>query len=461
MQQKNEKNIYDVIKRMQVLEEKLRQFSASLVTPLNELANTATILEQVALESEKDGDIEALKIIIQHLIPLYNDLDEIFSQLCSTVDNAVIHREIGKRLQEQSKNCCTLPQLVHIVADITANTGDYILGRSTRKLVECVGNNIINWDIRHVTNCVDEGYIEACNQSKGIIIGGGGLLVRDTNENQISGWTWPCPTELLKQIQVPIYVMGVGYNRFRGQAEFDECFKESINVLVEKSTFFGLRNHGSIRAVRAYLREDLREKVKFHPCPTTVLAKMSSLPKRENIEKYIAVNCAFDRLEQRYGEKFEEILIEIARVVKELSNNYKIKIYVQCAGDENFAKAMDIVGGEYEIVILTKNMTEEEYLHYYTEPELVLAMRGHAQMIPFGCKTPVVSIISHDKLAWFLEDIEHPEWGVDVRDAEFEQKLLEKSLYMLEHREEVCAQIEEAQDKLWAVMQENLKCIEL
>ena len=80
-------------------------------------------------------------------------------------------------------------------------------------------------------------------------------------------------------------------------------------------------------------------------------------------------------------------------------------------------------------------------------------------MIPFGCKTPVVSIISHDKLAWFLEDIEHPEWGVDVRDPELEQKLLEKSLYMLEHRAEICAQIEEAQDKLWAIMQENLKSI--
>ena len=77
----------------------------------------------------------------------------------------------------------------------------------------------------------------------------------------------------------------------------------------------------------------------------------------------------------------------------------------------------------YERIELTREMDEEEFLNYYVQPELMIAMRGHAQMIPFGCKTPVISLISHDKLKWFLEDIEHPEWGIEVLDNEFEEKL--------------------------------------
>ena len=122
---------------------------------------------------------------------------------------------------------------------------------------------------------------------------------------------------------------------------------------------------------------------------------------------------------------------------------------------------LDAAGVLYENIILNKEMDADEYLNYFTAPELVLAVRGHAQMIPFGCKTPVVSIISHDKLKWFLEDIEHPEWGVDVLDAQFEKKLLECSLYMLENREQIRAEITEAQDKLWDIMQENLKNINI
>jgi hypothetical protein len=42
-------------------------------------------------------------------------------------------------------------------------------------------------------------------------------------------------------------------------------------------------------------------------------------------------------------------------------------------------------------------------------------MRGHAGMIPFGCGTPIISLVSHPKMAYFLADIERPEWGVRPR----------------------------------------------
>ena len=86
-------------------------------------------------------------------------------------------------------------------------------------------------------------------------------------------------------------------------------------------------------------------------------------------------------------------------------------------------------------------------------------MRGHAQMIPFGCKTPIISIISHNKLAWFLEDISHKEWGVDVLDPNFEKLLLSKSLEAYNDYENRISDISIQQDILWSITQENMNTI--
>ena len=80
-------------------------------------------------------------------------------------------------------------------------------------------------------------------------------------------------------------------------------------------------------------------------------------------------------------------------------------------------------------------------------------------MIPFGCLTPTVSIISHNKLKWFLEDIGHEEWGVDIQENQFEQKLLCCCEKMLAQPDEIRRQIEQAQEKLWKVTCDNLEKI--
>ena len=69
-----------------------------------------------------------------------------------------------------------------------------------------------------------------------------------------------------------------------------------------------------------------------------------------------------------------------------------------------------------------------QIVHEYSKPRLVIGMRGHAQLIPFGCNTPILSIISHDKMQYFLDDIHHPEWGVDVKDEKFGTKLYNKAV---------------------------------
>jgi hypothetical protein len=65
----------------------------------------------------------------------------------------------------------------------------------------------------------------------------------------------------LREIQVPLALFAVGYNRFRGQKDFDPIFTDHLRLLAEKCVYIGLRNHGSIEAVKNYLPQDLHQKV--------------------------------------------------------------------------------------------------------------------------------------------------------------------------------------------------------
>ena len=50
-------------------------------------------------------------------------------------------------------------------------------------------------------------------------------------------------------------------------------------------------------------------------------------------------------------------------------------------------------------------------------------MRGHSQMIPFGLCKNIISIISHDKMKYFLEDNNLVDYGVDLDEPEVFENL--------------------------------------
>lgn len=112
--------------------------------------------------------------------------------------------------------------------------------------------------------------IEQINKFDFSILGGGGLFLKDTVHNSKSGWQWQCSYANLLNLRKPLVLFAIGNNRFIKQEDFDEIFVKHLNKTVEKSIFVGLRNRGSIETIKPYLREDLREKLTYQPCPTTI-----------------------------------------------------------------------------------------------------------------------------------------------------------------------------------------------
>ena len=354
--------------------------------------------------------------------------------------------------------------LAHFGLHKPGNAGDTLLFLAVRKLFDQT-NGSYYWNLEQLWDEITDKTIKRLNKkSKGIVIGGGGLLLKDTNPNQKSGWQWSCSIEQLKQIEVPIIVFAIGYNRFRGQNDFDPVFQEHIQETVRRSIFFGLRNHGSIRSLKPYLDSSLVQKLNFQPCPTTLLSYL--YPEKvdncfEDGKRQLTLNMSFDRRQLRFGIREDEILTSIARAMKwAMQEGWEINLAIHCPGDNNIEPWLIQEQVMFRKVELG-GKPAQEVLDFYSKMPLTIGMRGHSQMIPFGMGNAIISLISHDKLAYFLEDINHTEWGIDLKSQDIEEQLVEKIKFIDEQRSMVKMQIINAQKILWNTTVQNIEMIKI
>ncbi len=350
-------------------------------------------------------------------------------------------------------------KFAHVAMFSHSNAGDTLLPVMLRDVFDLeLGES--KWTKFHVHQPVKNRQIKSFNGKDAVIIGGGGLFLKDTNPNNLSGWQWSCSKDMLRRIQVPIILFAVGYNRFRGQADFDPLFSEHLNLLAERSPFIGLRNRGSLDKIKDYLDEKHYKKLFFQPCMTTLAAPMykENGIRHPDDPPFISLNVAFDRSRSRFGEKIGESLSKLAKGCRALTQLAPLYYFSHTPGDEHFLPFLDSFQVDYKLVKLY-NCPPREVLDWYRQPLLSLGMRGHAQLIPFGCGRPILSLISHNKLRYFLEDIDCTDWGVEVSDENLETLLPEKVKYILENLPENEKRVLQRQDELWEITQNNLRFI--
>ncbi|MEY9210635.1 polysaccharide pyruvyl transferase family protein [Thermobifida halotolerans] len=350
-------------------------------------------------------------------------------------------------------------QLAHVAfyMDDQGNAGDKVLPESVR-LVFDADASPRRWHSVHAHRLFDEPLLEEVNARRGLVIGGGGLFIPDTSPNGNSRWQWNVPDETLERITVPVVVFAVGYNVFDGQSYAHRRFVESLRLLVRGSVFFGLRNHGSIERVRALLPADLAERVVYQPCPTTVARNLVA-GWQEPVERAetVLLNCAYDRSGLRFGHDYGHFLKEMADAVTALRERADVRYAAHIASDEKFVFDLRREHGISLPVVPMYDMSNAEIWAAYTDCRLVVGMRGHAGMIPFGCGTPIISLISHPKLAYFLDDIGRPDWGVSIHDRRLGAVLTERATAVLDDHRAMVDDVAKCQQKLWTITQNNLE----
>jgi len=362
------------------------------------------------------------------------------------------HRPVSLRAQPLPRNAPRLVQVAHF----HQNAGDALLPIALRDLFSTVYGPV-DWRGQHVARVVDEGSRRSFASARGIVVGGGGLFLRDTNPNSLSGWQWSCSVDSLRALPVPVVLFAVGYNRFRGQPDFEPVFSEHLTELAQRAPFLGMRNGGSVRAVRQYLPPELHDQVRFQPCPTTLCSRIYPTMTRRSsrVAPFVALNCAFDRRDLRFGDDEHRVLDGIAGAIAALHQVVEVKVFAHHPSDEQVLPALARHGVRAEVVRLYE-VPGDVVLRNYSNALFSIGMRGHAQLIPFGCGRPIVSLVSHDKMWFLLDDIEHCDWGVEVQDPDLEAKLLQIATGHLDHLDEVQAEVAGAQQRFWDVTYTNL-----
>jgi len=299
--------------------------------------------------------------------------------------------------------------------------------------------------------------------SKAVLVGGGGLLIEDSNPNSESGWQWRISEELLGDIEVPLLAFAIGYNLFRNDRQPSELMVRHISKTIEKSAFFGMRNTGSINKTKGIVPIDLHSKIVFQPCMTTVLSEfypgIRDITDINPFEKRVALNLAFDRAERRFGEHRSEILERVGSAIETLAKrDWKIDLTLHGWDDEpaiEFCRSRSLPVNPVYLNLCSPS----EIVRYYSGVPVTVGMRGHAQMIPFGCGNCIFSLISHDKLGYFLDDIGHRDWGVDIFDVDLSERIVE---FVCAPESEIRSRrraVEDAKSELWERTLENLNYI--
>lgn len=350
-----------------------------------------------------------------------------------------------------------------VVPSPTGNFGDDALFLATKDTFRNIFHDYkIEWTDYPVRNHTTDNVITKANTCDLIIVGAGGLLLKDTNPNQYSGWQWSCSIKHLEMIKKPLIIYSIGYNRFRNQEEFDDIFFEHIKLTVDKAAFFSVRDAGSKKALMKYHLPE--EKIVVNHCPSLFYETKITKEYYHGKNVKIGINLAGDRAHLRFDKQF--FYESLHGVIKDMrERGYEVHFFNHNWNPQsNCQDFIDSIPNQktiHNIETMWNRNDVDRAVNLYRSMDLIIAMRGHSQMVPFGQCKKVISLISHDKLKWFLEDVNMEDTGVDVNDEALRDKLTQLIDNTISS-EDYSVRQERAMDKLRTIyLESNRKIREL
>ncbi|WP_083987942.1 polysaccharide pyruvyl transferase family protein [Croceicoccus marinus] len=323
-----------------------------------------------------------------------------------------------------------------------------------------------SWLVENHQRKVTHEDVERINASaRAVVVGGGGLIIPDHYryvENTDSDWQWNISLSDLAAIRRPLLGFALGYNRMAGQADFKPFFRDHIAAVVDQSVFFGLRNGGSIARLSDYLPPHLHSRLSLQPCPTNLMSMIrpeSWAATRDPQERSVTfvLFMGFQRL--GLVEKSENIR-RIGDLAKRLHRDgWTIHVATHTAEELAAVPMFRKAGVPFTLKMLDM-MSPEGIAQYYRSKSLVIGMRGHGVMLPYGLGVPVMGIINHVKVRYFLEEVKLGDYAVDLEDPHMTDKMIERVGRFDADRPAFYRVMDREKERLWDITQRNLDTLE-
>ena len=244
-----------------------------------------------------------------------------------------------------------------------------------------------------------------------IVVGGGGLLEPDSG---FSSCKLPFTDKIFDQIDCPVFFMSIGINLFDGHTKINSKFKDQLSVLIERSSYFSLRDDGSANQV-----QDL------------VNLGIESLPDSGFIisdiieDKDKDISCVFQPVTNSN--------VEINK--NRFPNNSAVFLSLWVL--ENKLKVLphspkDLMSTVFDYVVPRNNEYMSKFCHFdnttdsisiYKRLKSAIVMRGHGQILATAIGVPCISLSSQPKVRDYCILNGFEDYMVETKDDFLKEKL--------------------------------------
>ena len=245
--------------------------------------------------------------------------------------------------------------------------------------------------------------IDEINQHDALIIGGGGLIIRNANAH----------CQWLEKVAIPILTLGISINsNSRDNRKF-------LRLLCKKSVFFNVRDRYSLDVAKLYctiepkLSADLTFAFPFAPLPSSEVK-----PHRIGISlrKWHEFNA------DQYSPKFHRQRLWKHHLAK-INVEYPIKKFydesalVQTLGQLNYPTRVIIMDPEHDLTFggCSEILSESTILDEFGKCDIIIAMRLHACIFATQLGIPFIALNYMPKVGEFCNSINHP-YCLDLND---------------------------------------------
>ena len=319
------------------------------------------------------------------------------------------------------------------------NYGDFVLLASIKQNLNMLSDEFINFvhiDYQN-THFFDEMIDTLNNEADLLLIGGGGAIFNRPEDESLSGWQFSISKKNIEKIKVPIVIYGIGYNKFYyDKSGFKNGINEHLIETQKKAELFSVRNKGTKEEL--VLRGLDPEKIEVIPDAGSFLRKnFINVPKLNKEKLKIGLNWVSDRPNFTFPEPYEE---NKWKVIKSVCDSLKILVKKHNA---QIIQIEHIRGLDDEIIEYLKKELKDDFISIqndipnlfppneiyatflvdiYSQMDLIIGMRGHANIIPFGVGIPFIALSSHNKNRFFLNEIGEEKYLIDIREFELQCK---------------------------------------
>jgi hypothetical protein len=326
-----------------------------------------------------------------------------------------------------------MKKALHIFAvNGKTNSGDFFLGPATKWKFEQIADEEINWynfDVRKPVTLDDVNYFNTFDY---VVVGGGGLLLPDTNPNMTSCWQWAISSQLINEITSKMYVLGLGWNLFYGQSvmmpeknnneipQRKDILKNNLETLINKCKVFSMRHIGDCDRLKEIVDEEYHNQIGFELCPVIGYVEQKYKENFQSNNRFHTFEIKDDRMPRRYHKiTMSGFYSQLLTYIQKLRQQGEEIAVMSHDGSGSFIRFLTNRNIPFQIINNTV-ANEEQIIDNYSHVKRLYCTAGHSQMMAHALDIDTYSLITHNKLQYFIEDTgtfkNHNHWIVNEEE---------------------------------------------